>query len=262
MRNSVSPLFQLAILCIALFLFSCAEEKDEDEVQPVSPQINTPQSSLDTSSFIDSRDGVRYKTVKIGTQNWMAEDLKYLPEVFPPDSGSMTTARYYVHSYEGDSVLEAKATENFQTYGVLYNWFAAMNGTPAGQSPNIKGICPDGWHLPSDEEWTTLTDFLGKRPVAGGKLKERGTAHWQAPNAFATNESGFTALPAGNRTNNGEFEFLGINCIWWSATSVSIENAYIRNVYYAYGDVYRIDFLKEYGFCVRCIQDDTSREGG
>jgi uncharacterized protein (TIGR02145 family) len=252
----------LIFISFSVLITSCEKEED-DPPAAENPILQPPvQPPADTNYFVDSRDGNRYKYVKIGNQTWMAEDLKYLPKVFGPDSGSRTNPLYYVYGYNGTSVSEAKATANYQNYGVLYNWTAAMDSTPATQLGSIQGACPDGWHLPSNSEWIELVDYLGGRPVAGGKLKEAGTTHWRSPNVNATNESGFTALPAGNRNNQGVFEFQGENVIWWTSTPLGSNNAFIRNVYYNYGDIYRIDLDKELGFCVRCVQDGASGEGG
>jgi uncharacterized protein (TIGR02145 family) len=149
----------------------------------------------------DARDGNAYKTVKIGNQIWLAENLKYLPSVVGPGTGSETTPYYYVYGYDGTNVTDAKATSNYTTYGVLYNWPAAMAGSASSNAnpSGVQGVCPAGWHLPSDAEWTELTDYLGGKSVAGGKLKETGTTHWASPNTGATNETGFTALPGGYR---------------------------------------------------------------
>lgn len=159
----------------------------------------------DISTFTDSRDGKSYKTVKIGNQIWMAENLAYLPSVSPPSAGSATDPYYYVYGYTGTDVAAAKATTNYSTYGVLYNW------------PAAKVACPKGWHVPSEAEWKTLTSFLGE-DVAGYKLKEAGTSHWQSPNSGATNESGFTALPGGLRDYPGNIGAIGTEGIWWTST--------------------------------------------
>ena len=126
-----------------------------------------------SGTFIDSRDGNEYNWVQIGDQIWMAENLKYLPSVVGSGTGSETTPYYYVYGYDGTNVPDAKATDNYATYGVLYNWTAAMNGEASSKTnpSGIQGVCPAGWHLPSDAEWTELTDYLGGRSVAGGKLK-------------------------------------------------------------------------------------------
>ncbi|HOR61199.1 MAG TPA: FISUMP domain-containing protein [Bacteroidales bacterium] len=147
-------------------------------------------------SFTDPRDNNTYRTVQIGNQIWMAENLKYLPSVVGPGTGSKTNPYYYVYDYVGTNVDAAKQSAIYTTYGVLYNWEAA------------KTACPTGWHLPSDAEWTILTNYLGGEAVAGGKLKETGTTHWNSPNEGATNETDFTALPGGNRANSDYFDFM------------------------------------------------------
>ena len=193
--------------------------------------------------FTDPRDSNVYQTVTIGTQVWMAENLKYLPSVVGPATGSQTTPYYYVYAYDGTDVTAAKATANYTTYGVLYNWPAAMNA------------CPTGWHLPSDAEWTELTDYLGGKGVAGGKLKEIGTTHWSTPND-ATNETGFTALPGGYRNYDGNFGYIGDYGYWWSATENFTDYAWLRFMNYNYSYVYRYNYyFKELGFSVRCLRD-------
>ena len=196
-------------------------------------------------SFTDSRDGNQYVTVTLGKQVWMAENLAYLPSVSKPYSGSWSSPYCYVYGYVGTSVTTAKATTNYQTYGVLYNWPAALEA------------CPDGWHLPSDGEWTTLTDYLGGISVAADKLKEAGTTHWPSPND-ATNESGFTALPGGYRfdyDSGANFEGIGYHCDWWSSTEHNAIDAWRRHLSYNYSYVYRYYTSKEFGFSVRCVRD-------
>lgn len=215
-----------------------------------------------SDSFTDERDGRTYRFVEIGNQVWMAENLKYLPHVSGPTSGSDTEAHYYVYGYNGTDVAAAKETANFSTYGVLYNWAAAMNGQASSNSnpSQVQGICPTGWHLPSDAEWTELTDFVGGIDVAGGKLKEAGIAHWAAPNAGATDEFGFTALPGGARDNyNNIFYNITAFGFWWSSTedtdSGEVNHAWYRTMNYLYQEVTRYHFPKGKGLSVRCLQD-------
>ncbi|MBK8501077.1 MAG: fibrobacter succinogenes major paralogous domain-containing protein [Saprospiraceae bacterium] len=130
------------------------------------------------------------------------------------------------------------------TYGKLYNWYAVNTGK----------LCPTGWHVPSDTEWTTLKDYLGGAGIAGGKMKETGTIHWNSPNTGATNESGFTGLPGGTRDNNGTFNVLGYVGDWWSSTE-SGANAWFRNLSYLNGIVGRSDVGERWGFSVRCLRD-------
>ena len=204
--------------------------------------------------FIDPRDGTRYKTVKIGNQIWMAENLKYLPSVSPSNVGSETTPYYYVYNYNGTDILAAKATDNYKTYGVLYNWEAA------------KASCPKGWHLPSDTEYKILEMYLGMTQAQvdaegwrgtdqGGKLKEAGTTHWISPNTGATNSSGFTALPAGYRHTNGSFYNLGSYAYFWSSSASSSSNAWKRTLYSSFSTVLRNNYNKASGFSVRCLRD-------
>jgi uncharacterized protein (TIGR02145 family) len=191
-------------------------------------------------------EGYGYSTRQIGDQCWFAENCRYLPEVSTSDQGSETEPYYYVYGYEGTDVASAQATVNFDTYGVLYNWPAVMT----------EGICPSGWHVPADSEFTQLTDFLGGESVAGGKMKEAGYEHWNSPNTGATNSSGFTCLPGGYRYsfffsgfgNDGETGF------WWSST-VSGSRSWNRKLYHDYDSVYRDDDDRFYGFSTRCVQD-------
>jgi uncharacterized protein (TIGR02145 family) len=137
------------------------------------------------------------------------------------------------------------------TYGALYNWYVVDAVTNGG-----KNVCPTGWHVPSDTEWTTLTTYLGGQSVAGGKLIEAGTTHWSIPNTGitgGTNETGFTALPSGNRLSD-HYSNVGSYGLWWSSTEFSTTNAYGRFVglstsVRASGDS-KID-----GLSVRCIKD-------
>jgi uncharacterized protein (TIGR02145 family) len=209
------------------------------------------------NTFTDTRDGNVYKTVTIGNQIWMAENLKYLPSVVGPGTGSETTPYYYVYDYDSTNVANAKATANYTTYGVLYNWSAAMNGQASSTSNPIglQGACPTGWHLPSNAEWSELTTYLGGGFVAGGKLKETGTSHWISPNTGAKNKTGFTALPGGARDLNGSFSLIGSNGTWWSATEVSTDGAWLQAMTYDHVYLYGFSTNKKLGFSVRCVRD-------
>lgn len=216
-----------------------------------------PGSSCPGMPVATDNDGNVYNTVLIGTQCWMAENLKYLTSVVGPGTGSYTAPYYYVYGYNGTDVTEAKATANYNTYGVLYNWPAAMAGSGSSSSnpSGVQGICPDGWHLPSDAEWTLLTDYLGGESVAGDKMREAGTSHWTSPNT-ATNASGFTALPGGSRSSyDNSFHGIGDDGLWWSATESSISSAFDRYLYYQDTDVYPSVIDKSNGVSVRCIRD-------
>jgi len=185
----------------------------------------------------DIRDGKVYQTVHIGSQTWMAENLAYKP----------SSGNYWAYNND-DSYIA--------TYGYLYDWNTAMNGAGSSNSTpsGVQGICPEGWHLPSDAEWTQLTEYLGGEGLAGGKLKEAGTDHWQDPNAGANNETGFTALPGG-RYGSGNFDDIGSYGYWWSATEYGPIYAWYRYLTYSYSDVSRSGGYKSLGFSVRCVRD-------
>ena len=210
-------------------------------------------SDIEYGSFTDSRDGNQYVTVTIGSQVWMAENLAYIPAVSAPATGSDTEPHCYVYNYEGTDIAEAKATAKYITYGVLYNWPATMNGASSSEvNPSgVQGICPEGWHLPSHTEWIQLDDHLKHE---SGKLKEAGTTHWESPNLGATNEIGFTALPGGYRLDYGAFYDIGLYGAWWSSTQLNTGYAWTWTLSYNDG-MRRIDYSKEGGLSVRCVQD-------
>ena len=210
----------------------------------LSPIIFNPNLTYGTMTDID---GNVYKTITIGTQTWMAENLKttkyrngdLIPNVTDGTAWSALATGAYCW-YNNDVANKA-------TYGGLYNWFAVAD---------TRNIAPTGWHVPTDAEWTTLTTFLGGESVAGGKLKEAGTSHWSSPNTGATNSSGFTALPGGYRLNNGgSFYDVGTNGNWWSSTAYGASNAWNRALNYYFAYAYRYYNNKQYGFSVRCVRD-------
>jgi uncharacterized protein (TIGR02145 family) len=174
-------------------------------------------------NFTDSRDGKTYKILKIGTQTWMAENLAYK---------SITGCWDY-----GNDLSKLN-------YGCLYNWETA------------KKVCPAGWHLPANDEFTVLTNFLGGDSIAGGKLKEEGEVYWEAPNTGATNESGFAALPGGYWDANGK-KIMNINKngIWWSSSEYDQNSALNLISGSGYKRVVRGKATKAYGFSVRCVRN-------
>jgi len=180
--------------------------------------------------------GYEYDIVAIGDQCWFSENCRYLPVVSPSSEGSETSPYYYVYDYEGSTVAEAQATENYATYGVLYNWSAVMT----------EGICPSGWHIPSDGEFTELIDFLGGEDVPMGKMKDN--IQWNG-----TNSSGWSGLPGGYRYSGG-FDANGVYGYWWSA-SESGSNSWLRTLYSSYDNVVRSSKVRYLGFSARCVRD-------
>ncbi len=146
---------------------------------------------------------------------------------------------------------------NGEIYGALYTW-AAMNGSASSTSnpSGVQGTCPDGWHIPSDTEWTDLTNYLGGEGIAGGKMKEIGLIHWDSPNTGATNESGFTGLPNGRRYKGGTFGGLGnFESLWSTSNGYISTDAWYRYLNYDDTEVRRVEYDKASGHSIRCIRD-------
>jgi uncharacterized protein (TIGR02145 family) len=195
--------------------------------------------------FIACTDGDNnnYSIVKIGTQVWMAENLKTTKYQEGSSITNTTDATTWKGLSTGAYCNYNNSETNVTTYGRLYNWFAATDS---------RKIAPIGWHLPTDAEWTSLAGFLGDHP--SGKLKEQGTTHWLSPNTDADNSSGFTALPAGYRVS-GIFFYLGSYTTFWSATEETTSNAWARELRYNYSDELRKSNFKTDGYSIRCIKD-------
>jgi uncharacterized protein (TIGR02145 family) len=234
--------------------------------------LSSSSNEVERGVFIDSRDGQEYAYISIGNQIWMTENLKYLPQVDllsagSEDSGYEEEYFYYVYDYtpsgasEAEEVSNAKATNNYQAYGVLYNWYAAMGGAPSSASnpSGVQGVCPDGWHLPSDVEWRELSDFVdldndgdASNNNEGESLKAIST--WsEAGNG--TDTYGFSALAGGYRDSYNMFGGLEYFSYWWSTADYDEGNAYYRYLYYATNELYRSFNYKDNAYYVRCVMD-------
>lgn len=206
-----------------------------------SSSVGSCTNTYGTNTVTDCRDNHTYKTVAIGTQTWMAENLAYLPGVNAKSDNSSIVAKYYVYSYDGTSVSDIKASRNYTTYGVLYNWAAAGSA------------CPSGWHLPSSAEWTTLESYEGGSSTAGTSLKA--TSGWERYSGISNLDTyGFSALPGGyyyglDFTHAFQFGY------WWTATEIDATDAYYRRMYCGDADVHSYSNSKGLGFSVRCVQN-------
>jgi uncharacterized protein (TIGR02145 family) len=237
-KNSIRLVPFMIMGILPMLSNSCEKEQEK------------PQIEYGTVSDID---GNTYKTVKIGSQWWMAENLKVtkyndgiaIPNITDNTAWAALTTPAYCW-YNNDAATYKS------TYGALYNWYVVNAGSNGG-----KNVCSTGWHVPSDAEWTTLTTYLGGYSVAGGKLKETGTIHWNYPNTGATNETGFTALPSAYRFDNGLCANIGFYGVWWSSTEVSATNAYYRSMGYDYTAAVGSSGggIKGRGVSVRCVRD-------
>jgi uncharacterized protein (TIGR02145 family) len=220
--------------------------------EPSAPVVLT-QATLacpaNCQPLTDSRDGKTYGTVLIGDQCWMAQNLNIGVRIDASgDQAGNGIVEKYCYNNDPDAC---------NVYGGLYQWNEMMNYTSSSilNPSERKGICPNGWHLPSDGEWTQLTTFLGGESVAGGEMKETGTIHWDDQNTGATNSSGFTALPGGYCDNYGYFATPGYSARFWSTSEYSVTSASIRNLY-SWNDYVGLSFWdKLYGFSVRCLKD-------
>jgi len=211
-----------------------------NSVTPLAPFV------CGISSIIDSRDGKEYPTVQIDAQCWMAKNLNVGTriDVYQTNNGIIEKFCY--------SNLESFC----DVFGGLYQWNETMQYST---TPGTQGICPIGWHLPTDDEWTTLSNYLEGESVAGGKMKETGLNHWTSPNTGATNSSGFTGIAGGffNSYNNAYSNY-GPGAYFWSTTQVSPGgNAWSRGLNYITTTLSRQDFsLQANGLSVRCLKDN------
>jgi uncharacterized protein (TIGR02145 family) len=192
--------------------------------------------------YLDTRDGQSYMTIQIGNQCWFMENINI--GVMIPGNNNQT------NNSQIDKYCYNDLTGMCDTYGGLYQWNEAIQYSTV---PGNQGVCPDGCHVPSDAEWTMLTDLFGGETLAGGKLKETGFTHWNSPNLGATNESGFTAIAGGYRFTNGSFFDWKISANFWSSTEESFGFAWHRGLRYDESIVHRNNNNKNYGFSVRCI---------
>jgi len=231
----------IVALCIVVYLVYLRGTEPTQNTTPTP----TPVPTTDSDTVTDVEGNV-YKVIKIGDQLWMAENLKTtkyndgtdIPIVTDNYAwGDLTTPAYCW--YNNDPA-------NGDAYGTLYNWYAVDTGK----------LAPEGWHVPTKEDWETLSKYLGGDYNAGGKLKEKGNTHWFRPNIGATDEANFTAIPCGTRNYDGlHFYGLGDSCYFWASTESDASNAWVRQmtcdsaglkVFYGY---------KSYGRPIRCVKD-------
>ncbi len=209
--------------------------------------------SLETGSVKDI-DGNVYKTMIIGNQEWMTENLKTTRfndgrriDYPGSDNPAWINNRSGAYAWYGNDISYKN------TYGALYNWHAVNNGN----------LCPAGWHVPDDAEWTLINKYLAGK--AGAELKETGTAQWQGINSGASAGSGFKALPGGVRFSDmpggsrnpaeGYYYYMGRTGRWWSSSGHSNADAWYRSIHHDSGNMFRSHSSKETGFSVRCVRN-------
>jgi uncharacterized protein (TIGR02145 family) len=214
----------------------------------LSLSISFKTIAQESTETVQDIDGNVYPIITIGKQAWLKKDLKTTSYSNGDSIGTNTTATLditneptpkYQWAYDGNE-------GNVEIYSRLYTWYAATDD---------RNICPTGWHVPTEADWSTLTTFLVGEYVAGGKLKETGIIHWKNPNIGATNESGFTALPGGYRHGNGTFYDIGVTGNWWSSTEVSTNNAWCYTMCNNLRNINKHYSKKTNNLSVRCVRD-------
>jgi len=208
----------------------------------------TPTPTPVANKMIDI-DGNQYDVIKIGTTSWAQKNL----DVTRFQNGDIIKNATGEKEWEeaGQNGQPAwcyydNDSENGKIYGKLYNWYAVNDS---------RGLCPKGWHLPTDDEWINLTEQLGGTEIAGGKMKSIETKYWDAPNLNDTNESNFTGIPGGYRKNDNSFNNIKNYVFFWSASSYSNINAWYFCIYNNFSFVYRYNIEKPVGASIRCIKD-------
>jgi len=252
----------------------CGNDRDDadPDIYPDAPEIcndgkdNDQDEDTDCDDWdcsITDVDGNTYRTVQIGDQCWMAENLKVTHYRNGDSIPCITDAAEWSNLSTGAYCNYGNDEENVSTYGRLYNWFTVKDS---------RNIAPDGWHVPSDEEWRQLEIYLGMSPseaqdmmgwrgtYEGGKMKTAGTIEgedglWHSPNTDATNESAFAAVPGGHRNTRGYFDRMGTYAIFWSTTKFDSDYAFTRYLYYKSSMVGRSDGNNHYGFSIRCVRN-------
>ncbi len=204
-------------------------------------------------------DGNTYKTVKIGDQTWMAENLTVARYRNGDPVPGVADLDEWVTLETGAWCESDNDPEKGKMYGKLYNWYAVNDP---------RGLAPEGWRVPTEEDWQKLEQHLGMIPEdveevefrgseqnVGGKLKETGTEHWSEPNTGATGETGFAARAGGYRDNDGPFNFFGKYAAFWTATEADHGRVWFRGMATNEKGVYRFSFNRKCGFSVRCVKD-------
>jgi uncharacterized protein (TIGR02145 family) len=222
----------LAILGIVLILASrCSKDSTTSQIP---------------YGTVSDYEGNAYKTVPIGTQTWMAENLRSIKLndgmqiVLVTDNNSWSNLTAPAYCYYGNDSTSYK-----YKYGALYNWYTV----------DTKKLCPTGWHVPTVSDWTILKTYLGTDSLAGGKLKDASSNNWNLPNLYATNSTKFTAWPGGYRFYNGSYNNSGYSGNWWSSTAKSAAASWYFYLIYSDGKLGQNSYDNTYGFSVRCIKD-------
>ncbi|HOX87439.1 MAG TPA: FISUMP domain-containing protein [bacterium] len=241
-------------------LYRLQVKGDDIETYEQSGIEITENQTLDITVYrtVTDINGNVYRTVKISDQWWMAENIKTTHYRNGDPIPNITNNTEWIQLISGSYCNYKNDDANVETYGRMYNWYAVNDH---------RGLAPEGWQAPSDEQLKQLERNLGidqddeskigwRGTDQGGQLKEASTTHWYYPNTGATNKSGFAALPAGyRRSYNGSFDYVTLNAYFWSSTEYDSNNALCRSLCWINSNIMRIERCKTYGFSVRCVRD-------
>lgn len=217
---------------LLIFIISCKKKDDNNNSSTLGRIITDIDSNI-------------YHSVAIGTQVWMVENLKVVHYSNGDPIPNVTDNTEWSNLKTGAYCDYNNTPDSSKIYGKLYNFYTVIDS---------RNICPWGWHVPTDAEWTKLTAFLGGENNAGSKLQETGSVHWHRPSLIEpTNETGFTALPSGFRRWYGPFDYIGDAGFWWSSTENDTCYSWCRFLHTVF--VRPSPFNKPYGLSVRCVKD-------
>lgn len=229
---------------------SCKKEDNNNPVNLTNGKTTAVFNAGKTYGTITDQDGNIYKTITIGTQTWMAENLrttkyrsgKVIPKVIDNSEWTSLTSGAYCNYKNTES------NDTIATYGRLYNWYSVNDSL---------NIAPKGWHVPTNTEWNILITYLGGESVSGGKLKENGTTHWPSPNTGADKDNDFTALPGGIRDTNGLFLYANFNGFFWSSSEYDVLYSMSWVMYNNDSSISNYGYTKNSGLSVRCVKDQV-----
>lgn len=246
-NNTMNSKIYFSLILIFFFLFGCGKDENSEESNETDIKTTAVFNPDLTYGTVTDQEGNIYKTIKIGSQTWMAENLrttKYrngdLIATTTPSTEDISQENQPKYQWTFDF---NPGENNLATYGRMYTYYAVTDS---------RNVAPSGWHVSTGDDWEILKNFLGNDSLLGLKLKEVGTTHWESPNLGATNKSGFTALPGGIRLANGKFLEPGEYCKWW----ISEDGAYCK---VEGSDNYVFIGLasdKKEGYYVRCVKNN------
>lgn len=245
--------FYFSLILFLLFLFGCGKDENPEAGNETNGKTTAVFNPNLTYGSVTDQDGNIYKTIKIGSQTWMAENLRTTKyrngdpiATTTPSTKDISSEKQPKYQWTFDFNV---GENNVCTYGRMYTWYAIDDS---------RDVAPSGWHVPTVNDWNILMNFLGDDSLLGLKLKEIGTKHWDSPNLGTTNESGFTVLPGGIRKSNGTFYKLGEYSKWWCSKAYDEDRSSCK-IFGVFGSdnyVFTDDGYENDGCYVRCIKDN------